>query len=349
MLGSFFFGRLKEDEASQEEFPEDHIVRDISYIRGYEPKQQLDIYLPPDDGAGKAKPVVVHFHGGGWVAGDRRIGMFGAPHMAAAYANAGIVAVAPSYRLGGLTRHGNPHAHIDDCVSAVQWVLQNINQYGGDPNQVFVSGHSAVGTLAALLGVSDAPRIRKRIPEGAIKGVVAMSGVYKLKDMFEGSWLHAWHEYVPQRWIEQAMGQDPVVLHENSPCSILGLLTTEMGTYTNDEQKRLASAEHVLARPSKNIPPFVLINAYNDLGLDVCAKRFRGLLAQHNVMAKHHVVGFLETNHANMNWTKATHSHATSFIHQVAGMLESEGVHDEQLPCSRVVDSTDCCTYGRFC
>jgi acetyl esterase/lipase len=45
-----------------------------------------------------AKPVVVHFHGGGWKRGDRQRPFYGAPAMCHAYASNGFVAVAPSYR-----------------------------------------------------------------------------------------------------------------------------------------------------------------------------------------------------------------------------------------------------------
>lgn len=96
--------------------------------------------------------------------------------MAAGYAKRGIVAVAPSYRLGR-----NPD-HVEDVAEAVRWVVRNIEQYGGDPRQIYLSGHSAGGNIVSLLACShhlDDMR-NEGDDRGVIKGVVAISGVYSL-------------------------------------------------------------------------------------------------------------------------------------------------------------------------
>ena len=65
--------------------------------------------------------------------------------------------VVPSYRL----MPGAPHpAQIEDATAAVEWVVKNIAQYGGDPKRMYLGGHSAGGHLK-----TPADCLRKRINE----------------------------------------------------------------------------------------------------------------------------------------------------------------------------------------
>ena len=73
--------------------------------------------------------------------------------MAPALNAAGITFVSAGYRLA--PQHVFPAA-VDDCVRAVDWVRRNVAAHGGDPQQLFIGGHSAGGHYAALLAVDDA-------------------------------------------------------------------------------------------------------------------------------------------------------------------------------------------------
>ena len=157
--------------------------KDISYVEGQPAdanKHKLDLYLPE----GKSGfPVLIFIHGGSWRSGDRS----NYPALGNRFAKEGIGVVVPSYRL----MPGAPHpAQIEDATAAVDWVIQHIAEYGGDPARIYLSGHSAGGHLAAFVGLD--PRIGK-----SLRGVMALSGVYDVTrlaafptDKLDGSPMH---------------------------------------------------------------------------------------------------------------------------------------------------------------
>lgn len=69
--------------------------------------------------------------------------------------------------------------NIRDCADAFRWVIDNIADYGGNPGQIFVFGHSAGGHLASLL--TTHPDFADLRP--SIKGVISLSGAYRLAEM----------------------------------------------------------------------------------------------------------------------------------------------------------------------
>lgn len=116
------------------------IQRDVPYFSNQlsNDKQKLDIYTPKDAGITLHNlPLVIHFHGGGWVRGDRRDELRGAPAACRQYSRNGIVAVAPSYRLR------NCPGHMEDAVAAVHWVIKHAKTLGANTKVIFLSGHSA--------------------------------------------------------------------------------------------------------------------------------------------------------------------------------------------------------------
>lgn len=147
------------------------IQRDITYINGDAadaPKHKLDLYLPKDK---KNFPVLMFVHGGSWRSGDKSL----YTALGNRFAKVGIGVAIPSYRLMPKAPHP---AQIEDTAAAFAWIYKNIAQYGGDPNRLYISGHSAGGHLVALLAL-DANYLKKYdIPLSAIKGVAAISGVY---------------------------------------------------------------------------------------------------------------------------------------------------------------------------
>jgi acetyl esterase/lipase len=118
---------------------------DVRYatISGVNPNLlSLDLYAPK--GAQKA-PVVLYVHGGSWNAGDKRV----VAHLPEFFAGAGWVLGSVNYRLAPQAQHP---AMVQDVAAAVAWVHDNIALYGGDPEQIYLIGHSAGAHLAALLG-----------------------------------------------------------------------------------------------------------------------------------------------------------------------------------------------------
>lgn len=100
---------------------------------------KLDIHHHAE---GKDMPVIVWFHGGGLTGGNKFI--------PAELMDSGYVVVAPNYRL--IPNVGVEEC-IDDAAEAVAWIFKNIDQFGGDPNKIFVAGHSAGGFLTSMIGL----------------------------------------------------------------------------------------------------------------------------------------------------------------------------------------------------
>ncbi len=90
-------------------------------------------------------PVLVWYHGGGWVLGS----LDSVDHTCRELANtANCLVVSVDYRLAPENKFP---ASPDDCVAAYQWVLANAESFGGDPRRVAVGGDSAGGNLAAVV------------------------------------------------------------------------------------------------------------------------------------------------------------------------------------------------------
>jgi acetyl esterase len=106
---------------------------------------RVRIYEPPGDDRGR--PVLVYFHGGGWVLGnlDTHDGV-----CRALCARTPCVVVSVDYRLA--PEHRFPAA-VDDAWAATAWVAEHARSLGGDPARIAVGGDSAGGTLAAVVAL----------------------------------------------------------------------------------------------------------------------------------------------------------------------------------------------------
>jgi acetyl esterase len=102
------------------------------------------IYTPPA-GTGVAFPVIVGFHGGGFVAGNLDT-YDGTARFLCRHANA--IVVAAGYRLA--PEHLFPTA-VDDAYAAVMWAAQHAGELNGDPTRIAVAGDSAGGNLATVV------------------------------------------------------------------------------------------------------------------------------------------------------------------------------------------------------
>ncbi len=107
---------------------------------------QARIYKPHDHSEDKLHPVVVYFHGGGFVIADLDV-YDGGPRGVSKMAD--VIVVSVHYRQA--PEHHFPAAH-DDALAAYRWVLENAQTFRGDPQNVAVMGESAGGNLA--IGVS---------------------------------------------------------------------------------------------------------------------------------------------------------------------------------------------------
>ncbi len=197
-------------------------LRDQKYYEGAdadEKKHKLDLYLPKADGA---CPVIVWIHGGGWKTGDRAL--YGG--LGRRFAQEGVGFAAISYRLSPGVKHPE---HVKDCARAFAWVHANVARHGGNPERLFVMGHSAGGHLSALLALDPKHLEAEKVPKGAVKGAIPMSGVYLIPALPADA-------KGPLRMLSEAFGSDPAACRDASPvthvrnCDFPMLVCTE----TND-------------------------------------------------------------------------------------------------------------------
>lgn len=123
----------------------DIIYREANSVTGTGP-QQLNVFAPRR--VAEPTPVFIFIHGGSWRLGRKELYSFFGKRLA----RKGITAVVIDYPLSPEARYNEMAA---SAAQAVQWTQQHISKYQGDPERIFVSGHSAGGHLAALVTVRE--------------------------------------------------------------------------------------------------------------------------------------------------------------------------------------------------
>jgi para-nitrobenzyl esterase len=121
-------------------------------------------------------PVLVWIYGGGFTGGMTSLPMYNGENLA----GKGVVVVSIAYRVGpfGFLAHpelskesdrGSGNFGLEDMIFGLEWVKNNIGQFGGDPSKVTIFGHSAGGMAVSMLAASP-------VATGLFRGVIAMSG-----------------------------------------------------------------------------------------------------------------------------------------------------------------------------
>ena len=123
-----------------------NIVYKSSSLAGFNKKRHsLDICYPINDSL-KSHDVVVFVHGGSWNTGKKNTYR----RMARRFAEKGIVWVNVNYRLNPEVTY---KAMCDDVARAVDYIHRNIAQYSGNPDRIFIAGHSAGAHIGALVAM----------------------------------------------------------------------------------------------------------------------------------------------------------------------------------------------------
>lgn len=139
---------------------------DISY--SIDPAQKFDLEIPARTGFA----TLIFVHGGSLTSGDK--GDSDYAHVCDSFPAAGIACANVNYRLG--PRHPWP-AQAEDVASAIAWVRTNIADYGGDPKNLFLLGHSSGATLVALVASDDRYLARHGMKPSDLRGVMPMSSI----------------------------------------------------------------------------------------------------------------------------------------------------------------------------
>jgi acetyl esterase/lipase len=131
-------------------------------------RQKLDVYAPQNP-TGPA-PVVFFIYGGGWNRGERSDYVFAGR----ALASRGFVVVIADYRLVPEVRYPG---FLEDNAQAIKWTQDNIASYGGDPQRLFLAGHSA-GAYNAVMLALDPSFLAEYGVTVPIRAVAALSGPF---------------------------------------------------------------------------------------------------------------------------------------------------------------------------
>ena len=140
------------------------------YAYGATSIEGLDIYMTKRANA----PVNIFIHGGAW-----RVELAKDADAAELFVHAGAHFVVPDFAwvqdVGGSLM---PLA--EQVRRAVAWVHRNAKSFGGDPNRIYVSGHSSGGHLAGVILTTDWPK-DFNLPPDTVKGGLCCSGMFDLK------------------------------------------------------------------------------------------------------------------------------------------------------------------------
>lgn len=146
------------------------LTSDIQY--GEKPWQKLDLYIPKNDNQQTdINANLIFFYGGGWSDGSKEQYYF----VASKFANLGYTVIVPDYVK---FPQGKFPAFIEDGAQTIAWLKQNIHQYGGNTDNIFIAGHSAGAHLGALLLADSNYLNQVGAKPNDINGFAGLSGPY---------------------------------------------------------------------------------------------------------------------------------------------------------------------------
>jgi len=241
------------------------VERDVAYSEPRNERQLLDVYARA---AGSNRPVVVWVHGGGWMRGSKEE----VDHKPAAFVERGFVFVPVNYRF---VPQVSMETIVRDVAKAVGWVHANITRYGGDPNRIFLMGHSAGAQLAALLCADSRYIEAEKVPRTSILGCVPVDG-----DTYDVP-LQVATATARRKSLKQP---PPKMGHPEKFGSL-------------DKQRELSAVNHVA--PRRGIPPFLIIHVADHTDTTAQAYRLWAALDHAGVPAK--LFGAEETDHVKLD------------------------------------------------
>jgi arylformamidase len=129
----------------------------------------LDIFAPADV---RDAPVMIFIHGGAWIRSTKDDASFAAP----VFTRRGAIFIAVNY--SSLASVRMPDI-AEQCRRAIEWAVRNASSYGGSPQRVFISGHSAGAHLSGCMLSTDWRS--RELEANPIRGALLLSGLYELR------------------------------------------------------------------------------------------------------------------------------------------------------------------------
>jgi acetyl esterase/lipase len=241
---------------------------DIPYAEPGHERQVLDVYTPVES-TKKHLPVMFWIHGGGWQAGDKSdVGL--KPKV---LTERGFIFVSTNYRL-------LPGVKMDvltrDVAKALGWVHGNIARFGGDPERIFVGGHSAGAQLAALICTDDLYLKKENVSFNVLEGCVPVDG-----DTYDIPKIITTAELRQQLY----GGQLPTFGHRQK--------------FGNDPKKHANFSAVTHVAKDKNIPPFLILYFSGNPNTSAQAKCLQEALTKSGIPVES--FGKEDSNHRRLN------------------------------------------------
>lgn len=244
------------------------LTSDIPYVENGHQRHVLDIYTPQEP-AEKNLPVMFWIHGGGWQVGDKS----DVALKPKVLTERGFVFVSTNYRL-------LPEVQMDeligDVATSLGWVHKNIAMYGGDPQRIFVGGHSAGAQLAALICIDDRYLKKEGVSFEVLKGCVPVDG-----DTYD----------VPK-----------IIMTAEYRQTIYGGKMFTFGhrqKFGNDPEKHVDFSAVTHVAKDKGIPPFLLLYFPGNPDTQAQALRLESVLQSADIPVK--AYGKSDSNHSRLN------------------------------------------------
>ena len=224
------------------------VTRNIPY--GSHPRQQLDVFR---GGARGPLPVLIFVHGGAFVDGERDRTPEVYSNVLYYFARHGVLGINMEYRLA--PEHRYPSGS-QDVAAAVQWARRHVGEHGGDPERIFLVGHSAGAAHAGSYAYDR--RLQPAFGPG-IAGLVVLSGRVRAEMLPE-------NPNAPK--VAAYYGPDPAVhadasaVTHVSPGSVPTMIA--IGEYENPLlDVHCAELFHRLAAAKRRAPRFVWLAGHN--------------------------------------------------------------------------------------
>ncbi|HLI26498.1 MAG TPA: alpha/beta hydrolase [Chloroflexota bacterium] len=139
-------------------------LTDLAY--GDDARQRLDLYVPASV---EPVPVLLFVHGGAWSSGDKSQYAW----LGVQLAQQGLLVAVTNYRLSPAVQHPQ---HAQDVAAATAWLYRHAAEYGGDPQRLYLAGHSAGAHLVSLVALDARYLAAEGISEPIVAGVAAFAG-----------------------------------------------------------------------------------------------------------------------------------------------------------------------------
>ncbi len=245
-----------------------HLKADIPYVENAQERQVLDVYTP-ERGANTRLPVMLWIHGGGWQVGDKK----DVALKPKALTEKGYIFVSTNYRLLPSVEMS---VLVRDVAKAVGWVSKNIAAHGGDPQRIFIGGHSAGAQLAALLCTDDRYLKEEGVSFRDLKGCVPVDG-----DTYDVP------KIIMTAELRQALygGTMPTFGHRQK--------------FGNDPEKHVDFSAVTHVAKDKRIPPFLLLYFSGNPDTTAQTLRLEAVLRRAEILATAYGKG--DTNHGRLN------------------------------------------------